>query len=150
MLVTARIAIVSADLRAKLYELYSAFAEGRIDFVLSHFDDQATFTSYAPIDVFPYLGRQSGKAAIAAMMKNQHAEYEHLTYQPIFMVVETDVAAVIVMVRLKQRSTGRIIQLVNAHFLRLRNGRIVELREFMDTFDAVQQVLGRELAIGGP
>jgi ketosteroid isomerase-like protein len=39
---------------------------------------------------------------------------------------------------------------VNAHFLRLRNGRIVELREFMDTFDAVQQVLGRELAIGGP
>jgi ketosteroid isomerase-like protein len=27
--------------------------------------------------------------------------------------------------------------------MRLRNGRIVEMREFMDLFDAVQQVLGR-------
>jgi ketosteroid isomerase-like protein len=32
-----------------------------------------------------------------------------------------------------------------AHFLRFRNGRIVELREFMDSFHTVKQLLGREL-----
>ena len=49
--------------------------------------------------------------------------------------------------RLRQRTTGRIIQLFIADFIRLENNRIVELREFMDSFDAVQQVLGREIEI---
>ena len=31
-----------------------------------------------------------------------------------------------------------------------RDGRIIELREFMDSFDAVQQVLGRELNTAKP
>jgi ketosteroid isomerase-like protein len=49
------------------------------------------------------------------------------------------------MARLRQRSTNRIIQLLVAHFMRLRDGRIIEMREFMDSFDAVQQVLGHEI-----
>jgi ketosteroid isomerase-like protein len=68
-----------------------------------------------------------------------------LTYQPIFVVADKEEAAVIVMVKLRQRTTGRIIQLLNAHFIRLHNGLIIELREFMDSFEAVQQVLGCEL-----
>lgn len=115
--------------------------------VLNHFDDAAVFASHAPVDVFPYLGRQIGKAAIAAMMTKVHSQFDHLTFDPIFMVVEEDTAAVIVLVRLRQRTTGRIIQLLSAHFLQFHEGKISELREFMDTFDAVQQVLGRELEI---
>jgi ketosteroid isomerase-like protein len=63
------------------------------------------------------------------------------------MVTETEDAAVIVLARLRQRSTDRIIQLFVADFLRFDKGRIVEIREFMDSFDAVQQVLGREITI---
>lgn len=47
--------------------------------------------------------------------------------------------------RLKQRANGRIIHLLIAQFMRFRQGRLFELREFMDTFDAVQQVPGREI-----
>jgi len=61
------------------------------------------------------------------------------------MVVEADDAAVIIQARATQRATGRVIQLLLAQFLRFRDGRIVELREFMDSFDAVEQVLGREI-----
>jgi hypothetical protein len=32
-------------------------------------------------------------------------------------------------------------------FLRFDKRRIVEIRKFMDSFDAVQQVLGREIVI---
>jgi uncharacterized protein len=141
---------MSEELRARIYDLYTAYRTGRIDFVLNAYDDQAELISYAPIEVFPYLGRRHGKAAIADTMKKVHAEFELLTYQPIFMVVENDNAGTIVMARLRQRSTDRIIQLLVAHFIRFRDGRIIELREFMDSFDAVQQVLGREIDTAKP
>jgi ketosteroid isomerase-like protein len=63
------------------------------------------------------------------------------------MVTEQEDAAVIVLARLRQRTTGRTIQLFIADFIRFDKGRIVELRQFMDSFDAVQQVLGREILI---
>jgi uncharacterized protein len=107
-------------LRKRLYELYAAYAAGRIDEVLREYDDNVTMTSYAPVDIFPYLGRKQGKTAVAATMT---------------------------VARLRQRVTGRIIQLFIADFIRFDKGRIVELRQFMDSFDAVQQVLGREILI---
>jgi ketosteroid isomerase-like protein len=118
---------------------------GRIDEALREFDDGVVMTSYAPVDIFPYLGRKQGKAAVAATTKTAHADFEYLAYQPVFMVTEAEDAAVIVLAR--QRATDRIIQLFIADFIRFQKGRIVEIREFMDFFDAVQQVLGREISI---
>lgn len=126
-------------LRKRLYDLYAAYAAGRIDEVLREYDDNVTMTSHAPVDIFPYLGRKQGKTAVAA--------FEYLTYQPVFMVTEDADAAVIVLARLRQRTTSRTIQLFIADFIRFDKGRIVELRQFMDSFDAVQQVLGREILI---
>ena len=131
--------------RAQIDAIYAAYARGAFDFVLNAIADDIDFVSYAPVDLFPYLGHHRGKAEFAASMRAAHAEFEYLTYQPVFVVVEKDDAAVILLARLKQRSTGRIIQLFVADFLRFRDGRIVELREFIDSFDAVQQVLGREI-----
>jgi uncharacterized protein len=100
--------------------------------------------------LFPEPGRRQGKAAVVATMQAIHADFDHLSFTPVFMVSEAEAAAVIVLARLRQRMTGRIIQLFVAHFLRLQSGRIVELREFMDSFDAVQQVLGREIFASKP
>lgn len=136
-------------LRKRLYGLYAAYAAGHIDEVLREFDDDVTMTSYAPVDVFPYLGRKRGKAALAEALRTIRTEYDYLTYQPVFMVTESDDDAVIVLARLRQRASGRVIQLFVADFLRLRQDRIVELRQFMDSFDAVQQVLGREIPVSG-
>jgi len=46
------------------------------------------------------------------------------------------------------RATGRSVQGVLAHFIRFRDGKIVELREFMDSLHAAEQALGRELIDG--
>jgi uncharacterized protein len=139
--------MANETLRHRLYDLYASYCDGRIDDVLTAFDDQILMTSYAPVDVFPYLGRQQGKTAVAATMRAAHSAFEYLSYAPVFMVTENDSAAAIVLARLRQRTTNRIIQLFVADFFRLENGRIVELREFMDSFDAVQQVLGHEIAL---
>jgi ketosteroid isomerase-like protein len=141
---------MSDSLRERIYALCADHAAGRVDAVVDAFADDIDYVCYAPVDVFPYLGRRRGKAEVAASLKAAHAEFEYLSYQPIFVVAEKDDGAAIVLVRLKQRSTGRIIHLFVAHFVRFRDGRIAELREFMDSFDVVQQVLGREFDLTKP
>jgi hypothetical protein len=42
-------------------------------------------------------------------------------------------------------SPTRSVQGMLAHFMRFRDGKIVELREFMDSLHAAEQALGREL-----
>lgn len=138
---------MSEQLRERIYDLYAAYSKGKFDFVLNHFDERAEFTSYAPVEVFPYLGRRHGRAAIAETMNKIKLEFETIAFHPIFIVAGNEDAAAILLARLRQRATGRIIQLLLAHFLRLREGRIVELREFMDSFDAAQQVLGHQLKL---
>ncbi len=136
---------MSSNLNARLLDLYTAYAEGRTEHVLDSIDDDIDFLSYAPTDIFPYLGHHRGKTAFAEVMRNAHATFEFVTYKPVFLVVQDDAAAVMLSMKLRQRSNGRVISMFVAQFLRLRDGRVYELREFMDTFDAVQQVLGHEI-----
>jgi ketosteroid isomerase-like protein len=46
-------------------------------------------------------------------------------------------------VTMTQRASGRTIQCRIASFHRVRNGRLIHYRGFNDSFDAVEQVLGR-------
>lgn len=136
---------MTESVRERLNAIYEAFRQAKIDFVLNAFDDDVDFISYSPLEVFPFLGHHRGKAAMAEVLKSGYLQFEFITYQPVFTVCEGDDAAVIIFARFIQRRTGRSISTMIAHFLRFRNGRIVELREFMDSFHTVKQLLGREL-----
>ena len=47
-----------------------------------------------------------------------------------------------------QRSTGRTVTMQLANFLRFRDGRLIEFREFANTFDLVEQALGQLIDVG--
>jgi ketosteroid isomerase-like protein len=64
------------------------------------------------------------------------------------MVAEADKVAVNIRAFFKKRSDDRTVQFDIAVFFMLRDGRIREIREIMDTFDLVQQVLERDLLTG--
>lgn len=136
-------------LREQLDTLYAAFKRGQLDFVLNAFDDKAEYISHRPAHLFPFLGHRRGKAAIAEALKEMHEELEFVTYEPVSKVLEADEAAVMLFIRVINRQTGRSIQLSLAHFLKFRGGKIVELREFMDSFSAAEQHLGRPLDVDG-
>lgn len=55
---------MSDALRQRIYALCSAYQHAKLDFVLNFIDDEVDFMSYAPITIFPCLGRQRGKAAV--------------------------------------------------------------------------------------
>ncbi len=136
-------------LHERLATLYSAFRLGQLDFVLNAFDDEVEFISHSPTEIFPFLGHRRGKAAMAEVLKSTHEEFDLISYEPMSMVVEAEEAAIVLFARGINRKTRRSVQLSIAHFLTFKDGKIVELREFMDLFSAAEQVLGRELDIGG-
>jgi ketosteroid isomerase-like protein len=80
------------------------------------------------------------------VLKAGYDEFDFITYEPVFMVCEGDDAAVIVFARFVHRKTGRSITTIIAHFMRFNQGRMIELREFMDSFSAVKQLLGKQLS----
>lgn len=135
-------------LRERLNALYAAMKLGQLDFVLNAFDADIEYISYAPIKVFPFLGHRRGKAAMAGVLRGAHEAFEFISCEPVWTVIESDNAAVTLFTRVIHRETGRSVQGMLAHFLRFRNGKIIEVREFMDSFHAVEQALGRELLAG--
>ncbi len=138
---------MSEFLRKRLASIYDAYARGLIDDVAAAFDDHVEFISYAPVDLFPYLGHRAGKAEVLETLRAVRQEFEILGYRPVFIVAEDENAAGLIDVQLRQRHTDRIINIMLGHFMRFKNGRIVEFREFTDSYDAAQQVLGREIDI---
>ncbi|MGA2818826.1 MAG: nuclear transport factor 2 family protein [Xanthobacteraceae bacterium] len=131
-------------LRERLSTLYAAVKLGQLDFVLNAVDDDIEYISYSPIKVSPFLGHRRGKVAMSAVLRGAHLAFDFVSCEPVSMVIESENAAVIVFTRAVNRITGRSIQGVLAHFMRFRDGKIVELREFMDSFRAAEQALGRE------
>ena len=69
-------------------------------------------------------------------------------YEPRIVIVEDDRAAVMSDVAFKQRTTGLVLTAHLANFLRFRDGRLIEFREFANTFDMVEQALGRWIDVG--
>ena len=137
---------MSITLRERIYEIYKTFSDGQFDVLSDMFDERVDFMSNAPHEVFPYLGRLLGRAAVMKGLTAVHQEFEPVLFVPLRIILDNDQSAgVVVSIELKQRATGRMIRLFAAHFLRFQDNRIVEYRAFLDTFEAVQQVLGREI-----
>jgi ketosteroid isomerase-like protein len=136
---------MSLALKERIYAVYEAFSAGNFDILSEMFDEQVDFESNAPAEVFPYLGRLIGRAAVLKALRSVHGEFESIVFIPLRIIIDSQSAGVIVSIQLKQRTTQRAVRLFAAHFLRFHDNRIIEYRAFLDTFEAVQQVLGREL-----
>ena len=105
-------------------------------------------SSPAPVQVFPFAGHRHGKAAVLTALGGIAQDYALERYVPQVMIVEDDRAAVMSDGAFKQRSTGRMITAHLANFLRFRDGRIIEFREFANTFDLVEQAIGHFIEVG--
>jgi ketosteroid isomerase-like protein len=137
--------VTNDDMRTLVCDLYAAYAGGDGARVAAMIDDDVDWIIYGPVQVFPFVGARRGKEAVLETLAGVSAEYAVERYQPETIVVEGDRAAVMSNVAFIQRSTGRMLSFRNANFLRFRDGRVVEFREFSDTFDVVEQALGRWL-----
>ncbi len=68
-------------------------------------------------------------------------------FVPKAMLVDGDRAAVLGRLAAKKRDGGRAISYRIAHFIQFRHNKVVEYVSIIDSFDAVEQMLGYNLDV---
>jgi ketosteroid isomerase-like protein len=132
--------------RQRVLKLLDAFYAGDLDGALDCCSDDIDFVAHAPIDILPHMGHRQGKAEVRKMWETIHARYSGMRYEVPTLVVEGDKAAAHIRLHFRKRSNDRVVQFDIADFYTLRDGRITQIRQFLDSFDLVQQVLERDVA----
>jgi ketosteroid isomerase-like protein len=133
--------------RAALYNLYEAYERRDVARIADLIDDEIDWVIYGPVAILPFEGARRGKSEVMATLCAISNELDLTRCVPEVVLVDGERAAAICEVAFKQRTTGRMLRLRLADFLRFRDGRLIEFREFSDTFDAVEQMLGRSIAV---
>jgi ketosteroid isomerase-like protein len=138
---------MAQDVRALVRELYDAYERRDFDCVAALLADDIDWIIYAPINLFPFAGHRKGRVAVLQTLVAIATQYQLERYRPEIIIVEGDRAAVLSDVSFLQRSSNRTIRFQLVNFLRWRDGKIVEFREFANTFDVAEQALGRFLTV---
>ena len=114
---------------------------------LSHIlDDQVVWTLAGPVDLIPFCGQRRGKQEVIDTITRLTPSLIRLTGMEIEeLLLDGDRAAAFIRVSATHCVTGRTISYRNAHFMRFRDGKLVELRAVIDSFDAAEQVLGHPI-----
>ena len=132
--------------RQRVLSLLDDFAAGDIEAALGHCTDDVDFLTHAPIDILPHMGPRRGKAEMREMWKTVQARYSGIRYEAPILIAEGDKVAAYLRAFFTKRSNARVVQFDMAVFYSFRDGRIAQIREIIDSFDLVQQVLERDVA----
>lgn len=143
---------MSEDLhRQRVLNFLEAFYAGDLERALACCSDDIDFVAHAPVDILPHMGHREGKAEVREMWRTVHARYSGMRYEVPTVIAEGDKAAAYIRTFFRKRSNDRVVQMDIADFYTFRGGRIARIRQFLDSFDLVQQVLERDFAadLGG-
>ena len=131
--------------RQCVVRFFDAYYSGDIETATACCTEDFETITYAPVDLFPHLGVKQGKAWVGEAIRTQQKRYKDRKYELKMTAVDGDKVAAIQFLSLTKRSDDRVVHLETAEFFTFRNGLILTHRAFFDSFDFVQQLLGRDL-----
>jgi uncharacterized protein len=131
--------------RQLVLNFLDAFYAGDVARTQDCCDDESDSITYAPIELFPHLGHKHGKAWVAEAIRIQQERYLNRRFEITFVAVDGLKVATTQRVFLQKRNDQRLVQFDTADFFTLHARRIIAHRSFFDSFDLIQQLLGRDL-----
>ncbi len=127
--------------------LHRAINERQFDELQDSIDDNIDWAIYGPIDMFPFLGARRGKEAVLDVCRTLADNIRiHRSDRESIMLAE-DAASSLIKYTLTARDSNKPISVRLAHFARFKDGRLTSLRGLIDTFDLVEQALGRPIEL---
>jgi ketosteroid isomerase-like protein len=108
-------------------------------------DEEVNWAMYGPIDMFPFFGARHGKAAVLEVIRQvaDNIRVHRFDRESIMLGVES--ASSMLRYSLTMLDANKPISLRIAHFAQFRAGRLTNIRILVDTFDLVEQALGRPI-----
>ena len=131
--------------KQRVLHLLDAFARGDIEAALACCTDDVDFLTHAPIDVLPHMMPRHGKQELREFWQTVQSRYSDIRYKAPYILAEGEAVATYMHTYFTKRSNDRIVQFDMAVFYTLRGGLVAEIREIIDSYDLVQQVLEREI-----
>jgi ketosteroid isomerase-like protein len=132
--------------RAVVEGFYKALASCDMETLAPYLDDEVDWTISGPVDILQFCGRRHGKAVVLKLLdRDIPLLLEKRRLVPQAMLVDGDRAAVIGKLMATRRDIGHAISYRIAQFVRFRHGKAIEYVSIIDSFDAVEQVLGHPL-----
>lgn len=132
--------------RKTVLEFLDAFYSGDIERALALCTEDIDFLAYAPVDLLPHLGHRRGRQELSETWQTLHGRYSSMRYEVPHLVAEGDRAACIIRIFFRKSERDRVVQTDIADFYTFRDGRIAQIRQFMDSFNVVEQVLEQDVA----
>jgi ketosteroid isomerase-like protein len=139
--------MTETTIRPIVEAFYQASAARDVERVMSFIADDVDWLVQGPVDIFAFLGQRRGKAAVREGYREIARKLEITGYQVEVLLVEGDRAAALIRLTSIVRATGKIMSVRTSQFSRFRNGKIIEMRAVLDSYDMVEQTIGRVLDV---
>jgi ketosteroid isomerase-like protein len=125
--------------------LHRAINERHYEDLEALIDDDVDWAIYGPIDMFPFLGARHGKAAVLDVIKRiaDNVRVHRFDRESVMLGVES--ASSMMRFSLTALDSNKPISLRLAQFAQFKAGRLSSIRVLVDTFDLVEQALGRPI-----
>jgi hypothetical protein len=125
--------------------LHRAINERRHEDLAALIDDDVDWAIYGPIDMFPFLGARRGKEAVLEVIRQIADNIRVHRFDRESIMLGVDSAASMLRYSLTMLDSSEPISLRLAHFAQFKAGRLVSIKVLVDTFDLVEQTLGRPI-----
>lgn len=125
--------------------LHRALSERQFADIEALIDDDIDWAIYGPIDMFPFFGARRGKAAVLDVIRRIADNVRIHRFDRESVLLGADSAASMIRYSLTALDSNKPISLRLAHFAKFRADRLVSIRVLVDTFDLVEQALGRPI-----
>ena len=134
--------------RAVAQTFYNVYAAREIEKIAAFLHDDVEWTISGPVDVLPFCGVHRGKADVLDLIKRRVPEVLRVfSFLPDEFLVEDDQVATLNRLSARRTDDGRVISYRVANFIRFRDDKVIENLSLLDSFDAVEQLLGHSLSV---
>lgn len=135
--------------RAVIDAFFKVYAQRDADKVAEFLHDRVEWTISGPIEYLAFCGTHRGKAAVVDLIKAGVPQVLRVTsFVPESILIDGDQVASLSRQLSRRAVDGRAMSFRVANFMRFQGGKLVKNLSLIDTFDAVEQVLGRPLLNG--
>ena len=125
--------------------LHRAINDREFEEIETLIDDDVEWALYGPIDMFPFLGARQGKEAVLEVIRQIADNVQVRRFERESIMLGVDSAASMLRYSLTALDSSKPISLRVAQFAQFRAGKLISMRVLVDTFDLVEQALGRAI-----